>query len=127
MSTWVRKQDGTDEWYYGSGSITTVDSIIVNPTDEMLRDAGYEPYVPKPVEPEVYEPTEIEKLETEKRQCYNRMRESDEHALKCMKLGLDFKTTYPSDAETYESARVRYNEIESRLNELYAEANTAIA
>ena len=127
MSTWVRKQDGADEWYYGRGSIIDGTSIIVNPTDDMLREAGYEPYVPPVVEPEVHEPTEIEKLEAEKRQCYNRMRESDEHALKCMKLGLDFKTTYPSDAEAYESARIRYNEIESRLNELYAEANTATA
>ena len=41
MSSWIRKKNGVEEWYYGSGSITTKDRIIINPTDEMLKEAGY--------------------------------------------------------------------------------------
>ena len=48
------------------------------------------------------------------------MRKSDEHALKCAKSGLDFKTTYPDDWTAYEAARVKYNENEATLAELYA-------
>lgn len=49
------------------------------------------------------------------------MRKSDEHALKCAKSGLDFKETYPEDWEAYETARVKYNENETALAELYAQ------
>lgn len=49
------------------------------------------------------------------------MRQSDEHALKCAKSGLDFKTTYPDDWAAYEAARVKYNENETALAALYAQ------
>lgn len=123
MSSWVRKKNGVEEWYYGSGSITTKDRIIINPTDEMLKEAGYKKYVPKAVKSEPVEPSETEKLEAEKRLCYERMKASDEHILKCMKLGLSFKDTYPNDEEEYRKARLRYNEIESLLSRLYVKAD----
>lgn len=49
------------------------------------------------------------------------MRRSDEHALKCAKSGLDFQETYPDDWAAYEAARVKYNENETALAELYAQ------
>ena len=49
------------------------------------------------------------------------MRKSDEHALKCAKSGLDFQETYPDDWAAYETARVKYNENETALAELYAQ------
>ena len=49
------------------------------------------------------------------------MRRSDEHALKCAKSGLDFQETYPDDWEAYETARVKYNENETALAELYTQ------
>lgn len=49
------------------------------------------------------------------------MQKSDEHALKCFKSGLDFKTTYPQDWQSYEAARQEYNENELVLAELYGQ------
>ena len=49
------------------------------------------------------------------------MQKSDEHALKCFKSGLDFKTTYPADWQSYEAARQEYNENEQVLEELYGQ------
>ncbi len=46
------------------------------------------------------------------------MRQSDEHAIKCQKLGLDFKAEYPSDYAAYTAARERYNQAEQELEEL---------
>ena len=59
--------------------------------------------------------------EKERRQLELRatMQRSDEHALKCFKSGLDFKTTYPQDWQAYEAARQEYNENELVLAELY--------
>ena len=48
------------------------------------------------------------------------MTKSDEHALKCAKSGLDFQETYPDDWAAYEAARMKYNENEATLAELYA-------
>ena len=64
----------------------------------------------------------MEKInEIERRQLELRavMQRSDEHALKCFKSGLDFKTTYPEDWQSYETARQEYNENELVLAELY--------
>ena len=47
------------------------------------------------------------------------MQRSDEHALKCFKSGLDFRTTYPQDWQSYEAARQEYNENELVLAQLY--------
>lgn len=68
----------------------------------------------------------IERInELEKRQLELKavMQKSDEHALKCFKSGLDFKTTYPADWESYEEARTEYNENETALAELYEQLN----
>ena len=46
------------------------------------------------------------------------MRQSDKHAIKCWKLGLDFKAEYPSDYAAYTAARERYNQADSELAEL---------
>lgn len=64
----------------------------------------------------------MEKInEIERRQLELRavMQRSDEHALKCFKSGLDFKTTYPQDWQSYEAARQEYNENELVLAELH--------
>lgn len=46
------------------------------------------------------------------------MRKSDEHAMKCQKLGLDFGKTYPDDYKAYEQAREAYNNVEQAIAEL---------
>lgn len=64
----------------------------------------------------------MEKInEIERRQLELRavMQRSDEHALKCFKSGLDFRTTYPQDWQSYEAARQEYNENELVLAQLY--------
>lgn len=66
--------------------------------------------------------TTIERInEIERRQLELRavMQKSDEHALKCFKSRLDFRTTYPQDWQSYEAARQKYNENELVLAELY--------
>lgn len=66
--------------------------------------------------------TTTEKInELERRQLELKavMHKSDEHALKCTKSGLDFKTTYPEDWTSYETARQEYNENETALAALY--------
>jgi hypothetical protein len=68
--------------------------------------------------------TTIERInEIERRQLELRavMQKSDEHALKCFKSGLDFRTTYPQDWQSYEAARQEYNENELVLAELYGQ------
>lgn len=66
--------------------------------------------------------TTIERINgIERRQLELRavMQRSDEHALKCFKSGLDFRTTYPQDWQSYEAARQEYNENELVLAQLY--------
>ena len=68
--------------------------------------------------------TTLEKInEIERRQLELRavMQRSDEHALKCFKSGLDFRTTYPQDWQFYEAARQEYNENELVLAELHGQ------
>jgi hypothetical protein len=48
------------------------------------------------------------------------MKSSDDHAAKCMKLGLKFKTQYPDEYTAYEAARTEYNENEVKIAELEA-------
>ena len=48
------------------------------------------------------------------------MKGSDDHAAKCMKLGLKFKTQYPDEYTAYEAARTEYNENEVKIAELEA-------
>lgn len=53
-------------------------------------------------------------------QMQARMAESDDHAIKCNKLGLRFSEEYPGEYLEYEKARVRYNEIEAEIAALDA-------
>lgn len=48
------------------------------------------------------------------------MSESDAHASKCIKLGLNFSETYPEDYAAYTAAREEYNQNEERIAELEA-------
>lgn len=48
------------------------------------------------------------------------MRESDDHAAKCMKLGLTFAKEYPEEYKAYEDARDEYNENEAKAAEIEA-------
>lgn len=62
----------------------------------------------------------INELERRQLELKAVMTKSDEHALKCAKSGLDFQETYPDDWAAYEAARMKYNENEATLAELYA-------
>lgn len=46
------------------------------------------------------------------------MTESDAHAVKCYKLGLEFAQEYPTEYESYKSAREEYNQVEADLANL---------
>ena len=48
------------------------------------------------------------------------MQKSDAHASKCIKLGLDFETTYPDDLAKYEEAREQYNANEVEIARIEA-------
>ena len=54
------------------------------------------------------------------------MERSDTHAAKCIKLGLDFRTTYPDDYAAYEAANAEYNANEATLATLREQAATEI-
>lgn len=49
------------------------------------------------------------------------MQKSDEHALKCFKSNLDFRTMYPEEWNEYEAAREEYNVNEEQLKTLHAQ------
>lgn len=46
------------------------------------------------------------------------MSESDAHASKCIKLGLNFQEAYPADYAVYTAAREQYNANEEELAKL---------
>lgn len=46
------------------------------------------------------------------------MSESDAHASKCIKLGLNFQESYPADYAAYTAAREQYNTNEEELAKL---------
>lgn len=46
------------------------------------------------------------------------MSESDAHASKCIKLGLNFQEAYPADYAAYTAAREQYNANEEELAKL---------
>lgn len=43
------------------------------------------------------------------------MSQSDAHASKCIKMGLNFEETYPDDYSVYTSAREQYNANEAEI------------
>lgn len=55
-----------------------------------------------------------------------RIAKSDEHALKCYKLGISFSETYPEDFEEYEHARAEYNSQETVCATLQAQYDEAV-
>lgn len=63
----------------------------------------------------------INQLESRQLELKTVMQKSDEHALKCAKLGISFADTYPHDFEAYEAARVEYNTNEGELSALYGQ------
>lgn len=48
------------------------------------------------------------------------MKKSDDHASKCVKLGLSFKDEYSEEYKAYSDARTEYNENETKIAELEA-------
>lgn len=61
---------------------------------------------------------QINLLESRQLELRAIMQNSDEHALKCYKSGLDFKKEYPEDWNAYNKARLEYNENEVSLAEM---------
>ncbi len=57
-------------------------------------------------------------LATELLRLQSVMRDSDAHAMKCQKIGLDFNKTYPDEYKAYEQAREAYNKVELEIAEL---------
>lgn len=49
------------------------------------------------------------------------MKKSDDHASKCIKLGVKFKSQYPEEYEEYAAAREEYNSNETLIAEVEAE------
>ena len=50
----------------------------------------------------------------------SRMRLSDAHASKCIKLGLVYRDEYPDECADYEAAREAYNAAEHELDSVIA-------
>lgn len=57
-------------------------------------------------------------IESKILECLETMKHTDERALKCFKLGLDFRTTYPEEYTLYVNAREKYNELEIERDEI---------
>lgn len=49
------------------------------------------------------------------------MADSDAHASRCQKLGLNFSETYPDELETYQNANNEWHDNEVQIAELYEE------
>lgn len=47
-----------------------------------------------------------------------KMAQSDAHASKCIKLGLNFAKEYPADFEAYKKAREEYNANEAEIERI---------
>lgn len=58
---------------------------------------------------------QINLLESRQLELRAIMRNSDEHALKCAKTGLNFREAYPDDWAAYEAAREEYNANETEM------------
>ena len=57
----------------------------------------------------------LRQLNEKQLQLASVMSQSDAHASKCIKLGLNFSDTYPSDYQTYVKAREEYNVNEEEI------------
>ena len=63
---------------------------------------------------------EIQRLEERQLELLSVMRRSDDHAVKCSKLGRPFGQDYPDEYTAYVAANAEYNVNEARLAELSA-------
>ena len=62
----------------------------------------------------------LRQLQEKQLQLASVMSQSDAHASKCIKLGLNFAEAYPEDYAAYTAAREEYNQNEERIAELEA-------
>lgn len=63
----------------------------------------------------------LKRLEERKLTLLAIMAESDAHAAKCVKLGLEFANEYPDEYAAYEAAREEYNAIEVEASDVEAQ------
>lgn len=61
---------------------------------------------------------EIQRLEERQLELLSVMRRSDDHAVKCSKLGRSFEHDYPSEYAAYVAANKEYNANETKIAEL---------
>lgn len=61
---------------------------------------------------------EIQRLEERQLELLSVMRRSDDHAVKCSKLGRSFEHDYPSEYAAYVAANREYNANETQMAEL---------
>lgn len=61
---------------------------------------------------------EIQRLEERQLELLSIMRRSDDHAVKCSKLGRSFEHDYPSEYAAYVAANREYNANEAKMAEL---------
>ena len=57
----------------------------------------------------------LQRLNEEQLALMSTMSQSDAHASKCIKLGLNFQEEYPDDYAKYSEARIKYNENEAEI------------
>lgn len=62
----------------------------------------------------------LRQLNEKQLQLASVMSQSDAHASKCIKLGLNFSETYPSDYQAYVNAREEYNTNEAEIARIEA-------
>lgn len=63
---------------------------------------------------------QLRQLNEKQLQLASVMSQSDAHASKCIKLGLNFSETYPSDYQAYTKAREKYNINEEEIARIEA-------
>ena len=61
---------------------------------------------------------EIQRLEERQLELLSVMRRSDDHAVKCSKLGRSFEHDYPEEYAAYVAANREYNANEAKMAEL---------
>ena len=57
----------------------------------------------------------LQRLNEEQLALMSTMSQSDAHASKCIKMGLNFQDEYPEDYAKYSAARIKYNENEAEI------------
>lgn len=63
---------------------------------------------------------QLRQLNEKQLQLASVMSQSDAHASKCIKLGLNFRNEYPSEYDAYEKAREEYNVNEEEIARIEA-------